>query len=68
MWFEAYEVMDLLEEILCEMEQQHPPALDEQFSAIAFYLGSSVERVKNKSLSSITVLVHFHPAYKEVLY
>jgi hypothetical protein len=68
MWFEAYEIMDLLEEMLGEVEQRHPPALDDLFRSMVFYLSSSIERLKNKTLAAVTAFVHFHPSYKELLY
>jgi hypothetical protein len=41
--------------------------LDDLFTSIRFYLNSSVEKLKNKSLSTMTTLVHYHSSYREIM-
>jgi len=64
LWFEAYEIFDLLEEMLCEIEQLHPPSQEDLFKSMVFYLNSSIERLKNKALSAVTVFINCHPSFK----
>lgn len=62
-WFLVYEVLDLVEDIFCEVEECFPPVFDNVFHCICFYLSSSVARVRNKCIGVMTALVNYHPAY-----